>query len=59
MEKLTHHQDHIGKTLQKGHQVVEERRVSEDDRQQIEAQMALLNVQWEELRIAAMERQTW
>ena len=58
MEKLTHHQDHIGKTLQKGHQVVQERRVSEDDRQQIEAQMALLNAQWEELRITAMERQT-
>lgn len=58
MESLTHHQDHIGKLLQHGHTLIQDSCQSEEERHQIEAQMALLNAQWEELRVAAMDRQT-
>lgn len=58
MESLTCRQDHVGRLLQRGHSAMQADSVSEEDRRQIEAQMLLLNAQWEELRIAAMDRQT-
>lgn len=58
MESLTNRQDHVGRLLQRGHSAIQAEGVSVEDRYQIEAQMLLLNAQWEELRIAAMDRQT-
>ena len=67
MIELTKHQLHIGHVLQQGNQIIRERHLSaqtgpQDEGGQggaeVEAQMTLLNAQWEELRAKAMNRQT-
>ena len=58
MVQLTQHQNDIGQMLQRGNQLVSRHQLSDTEERQIEAQMRLLNQQWEELRIDAMARQT-
>jgi len=61
MIELTQHQLHIGQVLQQGNQIIRERHQTdsgEDKGTEVEAQMGLLNAQWEELRARAMNRQT-
>ena len=58
MVELTVQQGHIGQVLHAGNQLLVDGQTTEDDARQIEAQMAVLNTQWEELRVQAMARQT-
>jgi hypothetical protein len=58
MVQLTVQQGRIGHVLHVGSQLLADPSTSDDVAQQIEAQMALLNNHWEELRIKAMDRQT-
>ncbi|XP_071801510.1 dystrophin-like isoform X3 [Asterias amurensis] len=58
MMELTSHQNSVGNALQEGNYLILENKVSEDEENEIREQMSLLNSRWENLRIAAMERQT-
>ena len=58
MVQLTLHQSHIGQLLQRGNLLLRDRHLNDEEERGVEAQMALLNAQWEGLRVEAMTRQT-
>ncbi|XP_022094793.1 dystrophin-like [Acanthaster planci] len=58
MMELTSHQNSVGNALQEGNYLILENKVTDDEENEIREQMSLLNSRWENLRIAAMERQT-
>lgn len=58
MVQLTIQQSRIGQILQIGSQLLSDSSLLEDEVREVEAQMALLNSQWEDLRVRAMDRQT-
>nr|XP_005995015.2 PREDICTED: dystrophin isoform X4 [Latimeria chalumnae] len=58
MMELTAHQGSVGNVLQVGSQLLADRKLSEDEENEIREQMNLLNTRWENLRVASMERQS-
>ena len=58
MVRLTIQQGRIGQILHVGTELLADESTSDDEAKQIEAQMALLNTHWEDLRIRAMDRQS-
>ena len=56
--ELTSHQNSVGNALQEGNYLILENKVTDEEESEIREQMGLLNSRWENLRIAAMERQT-
>jgi len=57
MVRLTVEQNRIGQILQAGSLLLSDGSTAEAAGRQIEAQMTLLNEQWEKLRVQAMDRQ--
>ncbi|ESO83438.1 hypothetical protein LOTGIDRAFT_169302 [Lottia gigantea] len=58
MLDLTEHQDNIGSVLKEGNDLINDTRVSEEEKDEIHVQMELLNKRWESLRQKSLERQT-
>ena len=58
MLELTQHQSRVGNVLQEGNMLIAGGKVAGLEEEDIRSQMALLNNQWEELRVKAMDRQT-
>ena len=58
MLDLTKHQDSVGNVLKEGTDLINEKKVTEEEEHEIRVQMALLNNRWEDLRLKALSRQT-
>lgn len=58
MLDLTKHQDSVGNVLKEGTDLINEKKVNEEEEHEIRVQMALLNNRWEDLRLKALSRQT-
>ncbi|KAK3089530.1 hypothetical protein FSP39_004327 [Pinctada imbricata] len=58
MLELTKHQDSIGVVVKEGNDLIMEKRVGEEEANEIRVQMGLLNNRWEELRLAMIDRQS-
>lgn len=58
MLDLTAHQSSVGDVLQEGNRLITERKVNDEEENEIRVQMRLLSNRWEDLRIKAMERQS-
>ena len=58
MVQITHRQATIGSVLQEGNHFLRDGCLTPEEERQIDAQIALLNSSWEELRLKAMDRQT-
>lgn len=55
--ELTSQQGSVGAVLQEGARLVKEGRLSNEEADEIHAQMRLLNSRWDQLRTKAMDRQ--
>lgn len=58
MMDLTQYQDNIGSLLNKGSSLLQSSDLGAPQGQEVRDQVELLNQEWEELRVGALERQT-
>lgn len=56
--ELTKYQNNIGSVLTRGNTLLQAGDITAEQEKQIREQVELLNQEWEELRVGAMERQT-
>lgn len=59
MMELSDNQDRVGAVLEKGERLLGEQCLSRDEAEEVRFQMRLLRGRWENLRIRAMDRQTF
>ena len=58
MLELTKHQDSIGEVVKEGNDLITEKKVGEEEANEIRVQMGLLNNRWEDLRLVMIDRQS-
>ena len=58
MMDLTQYQTNVGTLLTKGNTLLQAGDLTSQQEQEVKGQVDLLNQEWEDLRVGAMERQT-